>query len=93
MARQLVVLALVLIALTSVVSAAAPASDSKAAASSPDSSPAGAPAGASTDGSATGSSPPYLAIAPSPSDGVALKVSASTIAGVGAATVAGYVMF
>ncbi|MBA0638443.1 hypothetical protein Godav_024408 [Gossypium davidsonii] len=93
MARQLVVLALVLIALTGVVSAAAPASDSKAAASSPGSSPAGAPAGASVDGNAAGSSPPSLATAPSPSGGVALEVSASTIVGVGAATVAGYVMF
>ncbi|MBA0845041.1 hypothetical protein Goarm_022232 [Gossypium armourianum] len=93
MARQLVVLALVLIALTGVVSAAAPASDSKAAASSPGSSPADAPAGASVDGNAAGSSPPSLATAPSPSGGVALEVSASTIVGVGAATVAGYVMF
>ncbi|MBA0575718.1 hypothetical protein Golob_023891 [Gossypium lobatum] len=94
MARQLVVLALVLIALTGVVSAAAPASDSKAAASSPGSSPAGAPAGASVDGiNAAGSSPPSLATAPSPSGGAALEVSASTIVGVGAATVAGYVMF
>ncbi|MBA0695346.1 hypothetical protein Goari_001975 [Gossypium aridum] len=93
MARQLVVLALVLIALTGVVSAAAPASDSKAAASSPSSSPAGAPAEASVDGNAAGSSPPSLATAPSPSGGVSLEVSASTIVGVGAATVAGYVMF
>ncbi|MBA0779004.1 hypothetical protein Gotri_003289, partial [Gossypium trilobum] len=63
MARQLVVLALVLIVLAGVVSIDA---------SSAGGSPASAPAGASTDGNAAGSSPPSLATAPSPSGGVAL---------------------
>ncbi|MBA0738802.1 hypothetical protein Gogos_012124 [Gossypium gossypioides] len=61
MTRQLVVLALVFIALAGVVSVdASSASDS----------PARAPAEASTDGSAASSSPPSQATAPSRSSGV-----------------------
>ncbi|XP_039018164.1 red pigment-concentrating prohormone-like [Hibiscus syriacus] len=95
MAHQNVVLALVLIALVGMVSAAG----SKAS-SSPASAPGGAdgglggapgsPAGA-LGAAAGGSSPPSMASAPSPSKGATLEVS--TVAGVGAAAVAFYFMF
>ncbi|MBA0820010.1 hypothetical protein Gohar_025755 [Gossypium harknessii] len=61
MTRQLVVLALVLIALAGVVSVDA---------SSTSGSPASAPAEASIDGSTASSSPPSQATAPSRSSGV-----------------------
>ncbi|TYI04478.1 hypothetical protein ES332_A10G021100v1 [Gossypium tomentosum] len=63
MARQLVVLALVLIFLTSVVSTDA---------SSAGGNPASAPAGASTDASAASSSPTSQATNPSRSGGIPL---------------------
>ncbi|KAK8582908.1 hypothetical protein V6N13_069674 [Hibiscus sabdariffa] len=102
MARQIVVLALVLVAFVGLVSGAAgaPASDSKHG-SSPAAAPgdhdhassAGAPAGASESGGIAGSSPPPLASAPAPGAGGSATLEASTIVGVGAAAVAGYIMF
>ncbi|KAE8658227.1 hypothetical protein F3Y22_tig00116973pilonHSYRG00007 [Hibiscus syriacus] len=84
MARQMVVLALILIALVGLVSAAAPASASKST-----SSPAAAPAGAPAD--STASSPPSQASAPAHSSCPTIEVS--TMAGVGAAVVATHFMF
>ncbi|PPD73139.1 hypothetical protein GOBAR_DD29938 [Gossypium barbadense] len=77
MARQIVVLALVTMALFALVSTAAAAP-----APAPGASPSGSPGDAS--------SPPSQASAPSPSSGAALEISA--IVGVGAAAVAGYFM-
>ncbi|XP_039006675.1 anther-specific protein BCP1 [Hibiscus syriacus] len=86
MARQIVVFALVLIALVGMVSAAG----SKASTS-----PAPAPGDAAASGGLAGSpggasSPPSSA--PSPGSGVA-ALEVSTVAGVGVAFVAGYFMF
>ncbi|MBA0676977.1 hypothetical protein Goari_018410 [Gossypium aridum] len=79
MARQIVVLALVTMALFALVSTAA-------AAPAPAPAPGGSPSGSPGDAS----SPPSQASAPSPSSGAALEISA--IVGVGAAAVAGYFM-
>ncbi|KAL4319540.1 hypothetical protein GQ457_18G022310 [Hibiscus cannabinus] len=103
MARQIVLLALVFIALVGMVSAASKAASSSPAASKgASSSPAPAPGGAGVDlagapeaaaGGSSASSPASEGPAGAPSAGKGATLEVSTVAGVGAAAIACYFMF